>query len=187
MALWRRRSKEEEPPPLEQAPPFPEFAYHPDPTKTGSIAAAPLPCSLCGHAYGFVYTGPVFAADDFVDGPLCPWCIADGSAALRLQIEFTDVGDDVPTTSQAACSTRSPSARLASTVGSRNIGSTTARTAPRSSGRPRRRATRRTASAAGIAASDWPTPTLRRQRRVAWRTVRYYDPAQRQTGSSRTH
>ena len=38
----------------------------------------------------------MFAADDFVDGPLCPWCIADGSAALRLRIEFTDVGDDVP-------------------------------------------------------------------------------------------
>jgi uncharacterized protein len=96
MALWSRKPKEREPEPLEAAPPFPEFPYHPDPLKTGSIVPSELPCSLCGHRYGFVYTGPVFADDDFVDGPLCPWCIADGSAALRMRIEFTDVGDDVP-------------------------------------------------------------------------------------------
>jgi uncharacterized protein len=96
MALWRRASKEVEPPALEAAPPFPEFPYHPDPLKTGSVMESALPCALCGHRYGFVYTGPVFAADDFVDGPLCPWCIADGSAALRMRIEYTDVGADVP-------------------------------------------------------------------------------------------
>ena len=118
--------------PLERAPPFPEFPYHPDPRKTGSIVPSRCPCALCGHRYGFVYAGPVFASDDFVDGPLCPWCIADGSAALRLQIEFTDVGDDVPDDVPGGCSTRSPSARRASTAGSRSIGSTTAPTAPRS-------------------------------------------------------
>jgi uncharacterized protein CbrC (UPF0167 family) len=96
MALWRRRSKEAEPPALEAAPPFPEFPYHPDPLKTGSIVASALPCAFCGHRFGFIYTGPVFASDDFVEGPLCPWCIADGSAALRMRIEFTDVRSDVP-------------------------------------------------------------------------------------------
>jgi uncharacterized protein CbrC (UPF0167 family) len=96
MGLWHRERKRTEPEPLEPAPPFPEFPYHPDPLTTGSIVPSGLPCALCGHRYGFVYTGPVFAADDFVDGPLCPWCIADGSAALRLRIEFTDVGEDVP-------------------------------------------------------------------------------------------
>jgi uncharacterized protein CbrC (UPF0167 family) len=96
MALWRRQPKPAEPEPLEAAPPFPEFPYHPDPMATGSIVPSDLPCAFYGHRYGFVYTGPVFATDDFVDGPLCPWCIADGSAALRLRIEFTDVGADVP-------------------------------------------------------------------------------------------
>ena len=83
--------------PLEPAPPFPDFQYHPDPRATGSIVASTIPCALCGHAYGYVYVGPVFAADDMVDGPFCPWCIADGSAALRLQVEFTDVrNEEVP-------------------------------------------------------------------------------------------
>jgi uncharacterized protein CbrC (UPF0167 family) len=96
MALWRRKADQEEPPALDAAPPFPEFPYHPDPLSTGSVMESALPCALCGQRYGFVYTGPVFAADDFVDGPLCPWCIADGSAALRMRIEYTDVGAEVP-------------------------------------------------------------------------------------------
>ncbi len=36
----------------------------------------------------------MFAADDMIDGPFCPWCIADGSAAMRLQVEFTDVRNE---------------------------------------------------------------------------------------------
>jgi uncharacterized protein CbrC (UPF0167 family) len=95
MALWHRKPKEQaQTDPLEPAPPFPDFQYHPDPRATGSIVASTIPCALCGHAYGYVYVGPVFAADDMVDGPFCPWCIADGSAALRLQVEFTDVRNE---------------------------------------------------------------------------------------------
>ena len=98
MALWHRKPKQQaHADPLEAAPPFPDFPYHPDPRGTGSIVASTIPCALCGHAYGYVYVGPVFAADDMIDGPFCPWCIADGSAALRLQVEFTDVrNEDVP-------------------------------------------------------------------------------------------
>ena len=97
MALWHRKPKEDEPAdPLESAPPFPDFPYHPDPRKTGSIATSRARCTVCGHTYGLVYTGPVFAAADEFAGTLCPWCIADGSAAARLGVEFTDVGDDVP-------------------------------------------------------------------------------------------
>ena len=82
---------------LSRLPPFPEFPYHPDPRTTGSIVDVDAcRCALCGHRVRLVYTGPVFAADDEFDGALCPWCIADGSAALRLGVEFTDVGDDVP-------------------------------------------------------------------------------------------
>ena len=98
MALWHRKSKPDDvdADPLEPAPPFPDFPYHPDPRKTGSIATSRARCTVCGHAYGLVYTGPVFAPVDAFDGALCPWCIADGSAAARLGVEFTDVGDDVP-------------------------------------------------------------------------------------------
>ena len=86
LAIWRRKSKEEEPPALEAAPPFPEFPYHPDPLRTGSVMESALPCALCGHRYGFVYTGPVFASDDFVEGPL--WLAFPVSGVVVLLYEL---------------------------------------------------------------------------------------------------
>jgi uncharacterized protein len=44
---------------------------------------------------GFTYTGPVYAIKRLI-GELCPWCIADGSAAAAFEAEFTDVGWGVP-------------------------------------------------------------------------------------------
>jgi uncharacterized protein CbrC (UPF0167 family) len=97
VALWHRKPKEDElVEPIEPAPPFPEFAYHPDPRRTGSVVPSHARCTVCGHLYGLAYVGPVFSAQDEFDDALCPWCIADGSAAARLGVEFTDVGDDVP-------------------------------------------------------------------------------------------
>jgi uncharacterized protein CbrC (UPF0167 family) len=97
VALWHRKPREEAlAEPIEPAPAFPEFPYHPDPRKTGSVVPSHAPCTVCGHVYGLAYVGPVFADLDEFEGALCPWCIADGSAAARLGFEFTDVGDDVP-------------------------------------------------------------------------------------------
>ncbi|WP_077801901.1 CbrC family protein [Streptomyces sp. JHA26] len=75
--------------------PLPEFPYHPDPLATGSVAVSDAACACCGRARGYVYTGPVYAAGE--PGRLCPWCIADGSAARRYEAHFTaDVaGDEV--------------------------------------------------------------------------------------------
>jgi uncharacterized protein CbrC (UPF0167 family) len=78
--------------------PLPEFPYHPDPIATGAIEESGAVCVNCGRARGFIYAGPVFAADELADA-LCPWCIADGSAAARWDASFTDVPelpDDVP-------------------------------------------------------------------------------------------
>ena len=66
----------------------PSFPYHPDPVATGSVVTSDSVCSCCGQARGFVYTGPVYAVDDVE--ALCPWCIADGSAAARFEATFTD-------------------------------------------------------------------------------------------------
>jgi uncharacterized protein CbrC (UPF0167 family) len=44
---------------------------------------------------GLAYTGPVYAEDDLSEN-LCPWCIADGTAAQTYGASFTDVGFDVP-------------------------------------------------------------------------------------------
>jgi hypothetical protein len=39
--------------------------------------------------------GPVYAVEELVE-ELCPWCIADGTAAEKFDAEFTDVGWGVP-------------------------------------------------------------------------------------------
>jgi uncharacterized protein CbrC (UPF0167 family) len=74
---------------------LPRFRYHPDPLSTGSIVKSPALCVSCRKARRFIYTGPVYAADDLAE-KLCPWCIADGTAAQTWSASFTDVGADVP-------------------------------------------------------------------------------------------
>lgn len=55
------------------APPPLPFPYHPDP----------------------LATGPVYAVAD-LSHALCPWCVADGSAAARYEARFTEVDGRVP-------------------------------------------------------------------------------------------
>jgi uncharacterized protein CbrC (UPF0167 family) len=88
--------------PTDLPPDFPTFRYHPDPVGTGAVEASEEACIRCGEARGYVYAGSAFSgaaepsddvevaevADD--PEPLCPWCIADGSAAAEYGCEFTD-------------------------------------------------------------------------------------------------
>jgi len=89
---------------------LPTFRYHPDPLETGSIGTGEAACQVCDAERGYLYAGPFYSA--LVDEPsICPWCIADGSAAAALEGEFTDVGlegpGDVPdeVLSELACRT----------------------------------------------------------------------------------
>ena len=66
---------------------LPTFRYHPDTVSTGSIVESKEVCERCGAAGGFVYSGPTYAVDEIEF--LCPWCIADGSAAQEFEAEFT--------------------------------------------------------------------------------------------------
>lgn len=68
---------------------FPIFRYHPDPIATGSVAESNTQCLCCERKNGFIYTGPVYAADE-LESKICPWCIADGSAAEKFEAIFTD-------------------------------------------------------------------------------------------------
>lgn len=68
---------------------FPIFLYHPDPIATGSIIESRNECRCCGNAPGYVYCGPVYAVEELEES-ICPWCIADGSAAEKFDAEFTD-------------------------------------------------------------------------------------------------
>ena len=98
------------------ADPLPTFRYHPDPLATGSVVASNATCRCCGQAPGLMYAGPVYANED-LDDELCPWCIADGSAAARFGAEFVDsagVGgygdwDRVPPAVVVEVSQRTPS------------------------------------------------------------------------------
>lgn len=74
---------------------LPSFRYHPDPLATGSVVLSETVCACCGQARGAVYAGPVYAEEE-LDRQLCPWCIADGSAAAKFEAVFVDsdgVGD----------------------------------------------------------------------------------------------
>jgi uncharacterized protein len=78
---------------------------------TGSVTASSTACRRCGAARGWIYTGPVYAAEELED-ELCPWCIHDGSAAATFDADFTDVGfgvpDGVPPAVLEEVSTRTP-------------------------------------------------------------------------------
>ena len=74
---------------------LPTFVYHPDPIATGAVVQSQTECRTCRRSRGLIYTGPVFAVEELVD-ELCPWCIADGSAAAAFDAQFTDVGVGVP-------------------------------------------------------------------------------------------
>jgi hypothetical protein len=72
----------------------PEFRYHPHPLATGSVKRADVTCDACGQLRGLVYVGPVYAQEN--EPTLCPWCIADGTAAEAFGAEFTSVGTEAP-------------------------------------------------------------------------------------------
>ncbi|TNM39777.1 CbrC family protein [Nocardioides albidus] len=75
----------------------PVFRYHPDPRATGAVRQADDECERCGQARGLIYAGPTYAVDEVEF--ICPWCIADGSAASEFEAEFTTVDgapSDVP-------------------------------------------------------------------------------------------
>ena len=69
---------------------LPRFRYHPDPVRTGSVVASGATCRCCRKARGYVYDGPVYSEEDDLDGQICPWCIADGSAHEKFDATFVD-------------------------------------------------------------------------------------------------
>ncbi|MCI1187619.1 CbrC family protein [Hymenobacter sp. DH14] len=57
----------------------PTFFYSPNAYALGIIAQEAITCQCCGKARAFRYTGNLYTAATVKQ--LCPWCIADGSAA----------------------------------------------------------------------------------------------------------
>jgi hypothetical protein len=73
---------------------LPVFKYHPDPVGTGCVQPAEdTPCLSCNRIRGYIYTGPANSEKfHYLSGCICPWCIADGSAARQFGAEYNDAG-----------------------------------------------------------------------------------------------
>jgi uncharacterized protein CbrC (UPF0167 family) len=89
---------------------LPVFKYHPDPLATGSVETSDAVCFGCNGARGYIYTGPVYA-EKFDDLSLCPWCIADGTAAQKFGASFGDTGtvDGISAKAREEIGSRTPS------------------------------------------------------------------------------
>lgn len=68
---------------------LPKFTYHPDPLATGSIEPSDTECVCCEQARGHIYVCNTYCEED-IEESLCPWCIADGSAAEKFNATFSD-------------------------------------------------------------------------------------------------
>ena len=56
---------------------------------TGQVIESDDECACCGQRRGVIYIGPVYAEEEY-DQCICPWCIADGSAHVKLGASFSD-------------------------------------------------------------------------------------------------
>jgi uncharacterized protein CbrC (UPF0167 family) len=73
--------------------PLPHFRYHPDPLRTGSVISSNAQCLRCGQSRGYVYALAPYTEAEVDEETICPWCIADGSAALEWAATFVDGSD----------------------------------------------------------------------------------------------
>ena len=67
---------------------LPKFRFHSSPFQTGALIDSDEACECCGQARGYMYDGPIRTSEEVER--VCPWCIADGSAAAKWDAEFTD-------------------------------------------------------------------------------------------------
>ncbi len=67
---------------------FPEFRYHPNPVMTGAIVKTDEECECCEKYRGYRAASAIYSIRDVET--ICPWCIADGSAAAKFDGEFSD-------------------------------------------------------------------------------------------------
>lgn len=71
----------------------PTFFYSPHAYTLGIIEQRAIVCQCCGEARSFHYTGSLYAEEDVA--ALCPWCIADGSAAAKYAGSFVSTFEGI--------------------------------------------------------------------------------------------
>jgi uncharacterized protein CbrC (UPF0167 family) len=79
---------------MDEIPSLPAFKYYPDPVADGTVKAEPdKPCLGCSRIRGWIYTGPFYTEKNLIlEESLCPWCIANGTAAKKFSATFNYAG-----------------------------------------------------------------------------------------------
>lgn len=67
---------------------FPKFKYHLDPIKSKVFIKGESICPVCNRINEYRYDLAFYAIEEVED--ICPWCIADGSAAKKYDGMFND-------------------------------------------------------------------------------------------------
>jgi uncharacterized protein CbrC (UPF0167 family) len=75
---------------LERMETLPTFPLFRDPVGEGVIERGDQECAACRRKRGWVYIGPGFEGAGAVGKRVCPWCIADGTAASKLRYRFNE-------------------------------------------------------------------------------------------------
>jgi uncharacterized protein CbrC (UPF0167 family) len=69
---------------------LPKFKYSPNAYKIDVFKEEEGECSICNQQRSLKYTSSFYSVDE--PAYICPWCIADGSAAREYEGEFNDAG-----------------------------------------------------------------------------------------------
>jgi len=64
---------------------LPPFRYHPDPFASGAVERERIKCVCCKKTVEHAYVASAYSTHD-LDGKLCLWCIADGTANEKLTL-----------------------------------------------------------------------------------------------------
>ncbi|MDM5154669.1 CbrC family protein [Bacillus sp. DX1.1] len=83
-------------------PILPVFKYNKNPLGLLVIREANEICPVCHKKTGYVYDGPFYTTfDEEETENICPWCIADGSAAKKFDGEFNYDGEHMKVHNEA--------------------------------------------------------------------------------------
>jgi uncharacterized protein CbrC (UPF0167 family) len=70
---------------------LPVFRHYPDPVSDETFRRSHAVCSACERARGWIAQSILYSATKPDETQVCPWCIADGTAAARWDGTFNEV------------------------------------------------------------------------------------------------
>lgn len=74
---------------------LPAFKYYADPFTAKVFEQSDANCQCCEESTGYIYCGVVYGTS--YEENFCPWCIEDGSAAAKFEVEFNSFAPNAVT------------------------------------------------------------------------------------------